>query len=161
MEKQTKDKHEAVGNVMDRKTFSQGGMLTGTLFNFCENPHPYTCFRTHNLTVTSPVTGSFIKLTGRGLSGQGKTSEPYPSCHDMMDLSSTGCQAVTQVHRPVAFHQETLAKHPVDQLIWIYPPTPFTLKSDCTLKEQSRLALLASSLLFLNVKMCQKHSHMK
>lgn len=78
--------------------------------------------RTHNPTTTSPVSGSLIKLTGAGPSGQAKTSEPSPSCHDMMDLSSTGCQAATQVHCPVGVRQQTLGKHPVD-LICIYPPS--------------------------------------
>lgn len=109
-------------------------MLTRHLFNLCQNPHPHpthppppptqpphpTPPHTQNLTTTSPVTGSLIKLTGAGLSGQAKTSEPSPSCHGMMDLSTTGCQAATQVHLPVGVHQETLAKHPVDQIICIY-----------------------------------------
>lgn len=119
-------------------------MLTRHLFNLCENPHPHTYVHTHNLTTTSPVSGSLIKLTGTGPSGQAKTSEPSPSCHDMMDLSTTGCQAATQVHLPVGVHQETLGKHPVD-LICIYPTSPFTSKSDCMSKGRSRSPLLARS----------------
>lgn len=119
-------------------------MLTRHLFNLCESPHPHTYVHTHNLTTTSPVSGSLIKLTGAGPSGQAETSEPSPSCHDMMDLSTTGCQAATQVHLPVGIHQETLAKHPVD-LICIYPTSPFTSTSYCMSKGGSRLALLPSS----------------
>lgn len=98
-------------------------MLTMHLLNLCENPHPHKYVHTHtyNLTATSPVSRSLIKLTGAGPSGQANTSEPSPSCHDMMDLSSTGCQAATQVHCPVGLHQQTLGRHPVD-LICIYTP---------------------------------------
>lgn len=90
---------------MDKITFSQGGMLTKHLFKCRETPHSYACFHSLNLTTTSPVRVSLIKLTGRGLSGQGETSEPCPSCHAKMDLSTAGCQSATQVHLHVAFHQ--------------------------------------------------------
>lgn len=83
--------------------------------------HSLTHTHTRNLTTTSPVSRSLIKLTGAGPPGQAKTSEPSPSCHGMMDLSSTGCQAATQVHCPVGLHQQTLGRHPVD-LICIYTP---------------------------------------
>lgn len=70
--------------------------------------------RTRVLLATSPVSGSLIKLTDAGPSGQAEMSGPSRSCHDMMDLSSAGCQAATQVHCPVGVHQKTLGKHPVD-----------------------------------------------
>lgn len=126
-------------NITDITGISAVGvMLTRHLFKLCENPHPHTYVDTHVLTTTSPVTGSLIKLTGAGLSGQAKTSEPSPSCHDMMDLSTTGCQAATQVHLPVAVHQETLAKHPVDQLICI---STITFHSQVWLHVQEKIKI--------------------
>lgn len=68
----------------------------------------------HNPATTSPVSGSLIKLTDAGPSGQAQTSGPSPSCHHMMDGCSAGCQAATQAHCPVGVHQKTLGKHPVD-----------------------------------------------
>lgn len=85
--------------------------------------HTYVRATTHILTTTSPVSGSLIKLTGAGPSGQAKTSEPSPPCHDMMDLPGTGCQAATHVHCPMGVRQQTLGKRPLD-LICIYPPSP-------------------------------------
>lgn len=93
------------------------------LFNLCQKkpqktgtPHVWAHrrVRTRVLLTTSPVSGSLIKLTDAGPSGQAEMSGPSRSCHDMMDLSSAGCQAATQVHCPVGVHQKTLGKHPVD-----------------------------------------------
>lgn len=150
--KQIKEEHKAVGDtITDISTVEV--MLTRHLFNLCEKSTPtHVRPHTHNLTTTSPVSGSLIKLTGAGLSGQAKTSQPSPCRHDMMDLSTTGCQTATQVHLPVGVHQETLAKHPVD-VICIYPPSPLMSKSDCTSKGRSRLALLAGFSLSLTVNM--------
>lgn len=149
----SKQLKEELKDVLDRITdiSTVEVTLTRRLFNLCEISTPtHVRWHTHNLTTTSPVSGSLIKLTGAGPSGQAKTSEPSPSCHDMMDLSTTGCQAATQVHLPVGVHQETLAKHPVD-LICIYPTSPFTSKPGCMSKGRSRFALLASSFLSLIV----------
>lgn len=128
-------------------------MLTRHLFNLCENLHPHTRSRSHsqNLTTTSTVSGSLIKLTGAGLSGQAKTSEPSPSCHDMMDLSTTGCQAASQVHLPVGVHQETLAKHPVD-LICVFA-IAVHVQIWRHVEGTVRLASLAASYLSLTVNM--------
>lgn len=83
----------------------------------------YVRTTTHILTTASPVSGSLIKLTGAGPSGQAKTSEPSPPCHHMMDLPGAGCQAATHVHCPMGVRQQTLGKRPLD-LICIYPPSP-------------------------------------
>lgn len=150
--KQTKEEHKAAARCNNRH-FNCGSHANEALVQPLWKSTPtHVHSHTHNLTTTSPVSGSLIKLTGAGLSGQARTSEPSPSCHDMMDLSTTGCQAATQVHLPVGVHQETLAKHPVD-LICIYPPSSFTSKSDCMSKGRSRLALLATSSLSLTVNM--------
>lgn len=94
----------------------RGTQLPKVLHALVQPLHPpaRALTRARNLPATSPVSGSLIKLTDAGPSGQAETSGPSRSCHDMMDLSGACCQAATQVHCPVGVHQKTLGKHPAD-----------------------------------------------